>query len=167
MTSLPILERPLPSLRRNDAIPPDVVLDIDAPIIPAVGAAGLRLGAPFAPAPGAWRQVSPEEAGFPLPAGMIHYTCPAVDLWTEEGLITQISVHGGYRGWLAGAIGIGSSLADLAERVGQPRLRDLNLMVPGVLGFCVDTDGRARPGEAVFHERRITVIYVFRPCHRE
>jgi hypothetical protein len=98
---------------------------------------------------------------------MIHYTCPAVDLWTDEGLITQISVHGDYRGLLAGAIGIGSSLADLAERVGQPRLSDLNLVVPGVPGFCVDSDGRARPGEAGFHDGRITTIYVFRPGDHE
>jgi hypothetical protein len=141
------------------------MLDLSAPILPGQGAAGLQLGSPVAPleTAGAVRRLTPAELAFRLPPDMARYRAPAVDLWAEDGRLTQIAVGDPYRGLLRGRIGLGATVAELEAAFGPCALVDLSLSVRGLRGVSFDAEG---PGEAAgpaLRARRLTRIYVFVP----
>jgi hypothetical protein len=75
----------------------------------------------------------------------MRYRSPAIDLWTEDGIVVQIRVHDGYRGKLLGVVGVGSSLADIEVQLGE-WLEDIDselLLIDGVSGIGFDVRDRA------------------------
>lgn len=139
-------------------------IDLNAPILPGVGAADIRLGANAA-------EVVAQYEGFSQPEKItnkwVHiedravYRSPSVSVWTDHGLITQICLLTGYFGKMHGQIGIGSTLAD-AQQVAGPLAEnswdDVEFIgVPGIL-FEVDY---AEGLEAYDLRRPIARICVF------
>jgi len=151
------------------------MLDLDAPIVPGEGAAGLRVGARVADLPptalasfAVERRVNPC-----LPNAVLTvYRSPAVTLTVENRVIDQIAVHGGYRGALAGDVRVGCSLAEAEARLGPVAADDLGQLVvrdlPGLRFEVADPVPVAVPAgdvsddEAVSPSAPITAIVVFR-----
>ena len=131
-----------------------VVIDLEAPIVPGLGAAGITLG-----------QV-PENLPHPIStthlkdSDLLEY--PSVTIWVKDGVVCQIGVRAGYRGKLDGVLSIGSTIADVIELLGDVTEDDCdNLVVTGRPGWCFET-AEWRNGHTVELnlEARITEIFV-------
>ena len=90
-------------------------LDLTAPILPGIGAAGLRLGEALdrSVAAGAFAVERIARDG-------VRYSFESVRVSTRYGLTTEIDVAAGYRGTLDGRIGIGSTVGEVNARYGTP-----------------------------------------------
>ena len=139
------------------------MFELDAPIVPGIGAAGIRLGAPV--------QLIRSLAAVPrrrLDQTLEHIELGPVSVWIRDGLIDQIGVAAGYRGAVAGTdVGIGSTLRQVSTALGEVFENDEdNLCVDGLPGICLETTLWAdAPGrETVAHklDAKIIEIYVFR-----
>jgi hypothetical protein len=122
-------------------------LDLDAPIVPGISAAGILLGAlltaVLATNAGVFQADRAVDQDF-QPGG-IWYRSPDVDFWAaaDSGEVLQIMVHGGYRGWVLDHIGLGSTVADIESTVGPCGEDDEdNLTIMGLPGLCFEIDGR-------------------------
>lgn len=117
---------------------PDVI--VAAPIVPGETAAGFVLGQP---------------AGHALSASPISFTVEKrgrtfchrsdfVDIWEDKEIISQIGVHGCYKGKVRECVGIGDSLNDIERLLGPVGENDEDsLVVKGIPGLCVEiTIGR-------------------------
>lgn len=122
-------------------------LDLSAPILPGVGAAGLRLGTRVTDLPAdllaqftLHRQVSSCVPN----AVETTYRTSAVTLYVENRVIYQIALTGAYQGALTGphgAISLGATIADAEQRLGPVVFDDQdNLTVAGITGLCLDVD---------------------------
>jgi hypothetical protein len=95
----------------------DLALDLDAPILPGVGAAGLRVGTRLSELPlGLLEGFSVERRVNPcLPNAVLTlYRSAAVTLYVTNRLIDQIAVAGAYRGALhgpSGSVDLGATVA--------------------------------------------------------
>lgn len=108
------------------------MLNGDEPIIPGIGAAGIRIGASLASVLG---NAASEQPSRPK------YELGAVTFWAREGRIDQIGVTSGYRGKIAGQIGVGSTLAELQSAFGPVTEDDEdNLVVESLPGCCFETE---------------------------
>src|SRR5512140_3407179 len=87
---------------------PALNLDLAAPIIPGVGAAGVVLGEAL-PAPLAAAAFAVERIGL----GSVRYSFDAVRVSTRYGLVSAIDLSAGYTGTIGGRVGIGSSVAEV------------------------------------------------------
>lgn len=121
------------------------MLDLDAPIIPGEGAAGIRVGSRIAELPAdVLARFSVERRVNPcLPNAVLTlYRSDAVTLTVENRVIDQIEMHGDYRGRLRGAVGIGSTVAEVEARIG-PVIKDGedNLSIHDISGLCFEVDG--------------------------
>jgi hypothetical protein len=130
------------------------MLNRDEPIIPGIGAAGIRLGASLASVIGNIASQNPSRR---------MYALGAVTLWARDGHINQIGVSDGYRGKIAGLIGVGSTLAELHNAFGSITGDDEdNLVVDSLPGCCFETEewhhGSSPELNGVC---RITWIFVF------
>lgn len=151
----------------------DLALDLDAAILPGVGAAGLRVGMRLAELPsGLLEGFSVERRVNPcLPNAVLTlYRSAAVTLTMENRVIDQIAVHGAYRGTLRGphgSIGLGSTVADVVARIGQLVEDDEdNLSILGVSGLCFEVEGtfeRFTPAnDPILRPLRLKEIFVHR-----
>jgi hypothetical protein len=139
-----------------------MALDVDAAIIPGIAAAGLRLGAPIAPilqAAGAVFAAEPLHDALSRPTG-VRYRSASVDLWSHDGTIAHIMVHGDYQGRSAHSIGLGSTMADIEPVLGPCAEDDEgNLIVTNLSGVCFEIGATyADPG---WRQAPIVEIYVF------
>jgi hypothetical protein len=136
---------------------------MDADIIPGTGAANLRLGTAISAVLQDYGAVFRADVLYDAlgrPSGH-RYRSSSVDLRSHDGTIAQIMVHGTYRGRLARAIGLGSTIADVEAAIGPCAEDDEdNLIITNLPGICfeigatyADPDGRHAP---------IVEIYVFR-----
>ena len=139
-------------------------IDPKAPIVPGVGAAGLKLGADvertvaecgvFADAEEIVNEWVPG-------SNHVRYRSAMVDIWAYEGRISQIGVHGSYQGHLLGRIGVGSTLGDAQRLIGRIVEDELdNLVFADVPGVGVDFE--AQPPRGPYDlDNRIEWIFVY------
>lgn len=139
-----------------------MVLDLDADIIPGAGAAGLRLGTAIGTVLQAHGAVFTAEALYDAlrrPSGH-RYHSPSVDLWSHDGTIAQIMVHGNHRGRVAHAIGLGSTIADVETAIGPCAADDEdNLIVTTLPGICFEIG--ATYADPDWRHAPIVAMYVF------
>jgi hypothetical protein len=134
------------------------MLDLNAPIIPGLSAAGIRVGSEHSELAEAG-QSKPER----IHGNDVKYRLGAVTLWVNDGLIEQVSVRSPYRGKVNGLIGIGDRIADVQAAFG-PVVEDDddNLVVPALPGWCFETEdwlsGRTPDGNG---DAVIAEIFVF------
>jgi hypothetical protein len=139
-----------------------MALDWDADIVPGIEAAGLRLGASIATAVQTYAALFTAESLYDAlkrPTGL-RYHSPNVDLWSHDGTIAQIMVYGNYRGRLAHAIGLGSTIADIETLIG-PCIEDDedNLIVTNLPGISFEIG--ATYADPDWRHAPIIEMYVF------
>jgi hypothetical protein len=120
------------------------LLDLTAPIIPGVSAAGISLGC-------AIESVLTIKEAFdrqPVldyrqrPSGITRYTSSSVDLWEHAGVIDQIMVHGAYRGQILGRLGLGATIADVERVFGNwQEDEEDNLVIGSLPGLWFEIEG--------------------------
>jgi hypothetical protein len=107
-------------------------IDLDAALVPGVGAAGLTIGQPTKSLLEVAVPDSVEQR-----TGLLVLKYGPVWLFDKDGRIDQICVFSGYRGRLAGTIGIGSLVAEVEAAFGP--LEDLEwgeYGASGMPGWC-------------------------------
>ena len=116
---------------------------MNAPLIPGREAAGLHIGEPIAPILQEMGDVfSAVDNTNPYAETHMHrFNSVMVDLCEEDGVITQIMVHDGYRGTYAGVIGLGSTLFDVERFIG-PWFEDEvdEFEIQGIAGMCFEIE---------------------------
>ncbi|HEX3271593.1 MAG TPA: hypothetical protein VHR15_13170 [Ktedonobacterales bacterium] len=123
------------------------MLDLSAPIIPGVSAAGFYIGQFVEPnGPMAVMFVSePIHNPYVRSSDGVHYRYRSnlVDLWVTNSVIRQIGVHGMYRGKLLDQITLGMTIEDIERLIG-PCIEDDedNLAIAGVAGLCFEVAWR-------------------------
>lgn len=122
-------------------------LDLDAPILPGKGAAGLRVGARITTLPAELlaRFTIHRCVNSCVPNAVITtYRVDGVTLYVSDRVIDQIAVSTGYRGALNGphgSISIGSTVAEVAARIGAViEDDDDNLRIAGLSGLCFELE---------------------------
>src|SRR6266566_2559700 len=120
-------------------------MDIEAPIVPGEGAAGIQVGLPIEEVlKGQETHFTSEEVvnhlvPFPI---ITRYRSAMVDLWAREGIVDQIMVHSGYRGKLMDKIGLGSTIADIEAQIGAwEEDEEDNLVIRDLPGMCFEIEG--------------------------
>ena len=120
------------------------MLDLTAPIVPGISAAGFHIGQFIEPngTMAAMFVGEPIHNPYVPSSDGVHYRyrSESVDLWVTNNLITQIGVHGAYHGKLLDHITLGMSIDDIERRIGPCTDEDQdNLAIAGVegLGFVV------------------------------
>ena len=144
-------------------------MNIDAPIVPGEGAAGIQLGFPIEEILNAHKNSfsSGEVVRPSFPTLLItRYRSSMVDLWVKDGIVYQIMVHDGYRGKLMGKIGLGSTIADVEMHIGAVEEDDEDNLVirdlPGV-GFEIEGYFPDLQKDPAFRHAPIKEIYVHTP----
>jgi hypothetical protein len=95
-----------------------LLVDLDAPILPGRGAAGLTLGQSVPATPEGFtvevEQYYQADGGklVPGPTGRVWYRSAAVDLAVVDGILTEIVLHGSYRGKWLDRVGVGDTVSD-------------------------------------------------------
>ncbi|HLK60122.1 MAG TPA: hypothetical protein VKU00_26410 [Chthonomonadaceae bacterium] len=89
------------------------MLDLDAELVPGVEAAGIALGQPVELV---LHLESPDAIEQRIGCRVLKYG--AIWLFDEAGIVDQICVWDGYRGKIAGVIGIGSRIAEVEATFG-------------------------------------------------
>lgn len=136
-------------------------IDLGAPILPGVGAAGLLLGEALDPALRADAFAVERVAH-----DCVRYSFDSVRVSVRYGLTTQIALSAGYAGTIGGVIGIGSTIAEVEAHCGGKVTADpeAHHLVPPAPGWCFDalsaaTDDPTDPGGAA----RVSEVFVFVP----
>jgi hypothetical protein len=123
------------------------MLDLTAPIVPGVSAAGYHVGQFIEPnGPMAAMFVSEPIRNPHVPSSdgvQYRYRSNSVDLWVTNSIIRQIGVHGVYRGKLLDQITLGMTIADIERRIGRCMEDDEDkLAIAGVEGMSFETAWR-------------------------
>jgi hypothetical protein len=133
------------------------MLDLYAPIVPGKATGGIRLNQDIQ------EILDAEGEVFVLAASKtIHgnpeytvYRSESIDLWVHGNAITQIAVHGNYKGKLLEAIGVGTPLDEVVKLVGPLVLDDEDNVVPEKIGgICFEYDVSSK-------QSPITDIFIF------
>ena len=150
------------------------MIDLEAPIIPGVSAAGFHIGqfidrtgsagAPFIR--------EPIHNAFDRSSDRVRYRSDSVDLWVSSSVIQQIGVHGVYRGKLFGQITLGMTIEDIERRIGPcMEAGEDHLAIAGVEGLRFDVDWRpdhpARELDLRLPELRFAPITWFFVCQSQ
>jgi hypothetical protein len=145
------------------------MLDLDAPILPSLGAAGIRLGDRLEDVlracSGRFIEARVGNACLCDPWSASVFRSASVDLSHRDGRVSQITIHGGYRGQLRGSVGLGSTPADIARAIGPWEEVDADVYgVAGLPGLAFGVEGwfvtAAHPG---LRDAPIREIAVFTP----
>ena len=143
------------------------MLDLDAPILPGRGAAGIRLGDRLEnvlrACAGLFTEARVGNACLCDPWSASVYHSASVDVSHRDGRVSQITVHGGYRGRLRGAVGLGSTPAEIACAIGPWVEVDADVYgIAGLPGFAFGVEGwfvtAEHPGLRAAPIREITVF---------
>jgi len=141
------------------------VIDITAPLIPGQNAASIMLGSPI-------EILKNDVKMFILESGinsidqsieLFRYCSNDVDIWTKNGAIDQIMVHGSYSGKLMGSIGIGSTISDIERTIGVCEEDEYdNFIILNVPGICFEIEGYF-PGlvDPMYRFAPIKEIYIY------
>jgi hypothetical protein len=119
------------------------MLDLDAPIIPGISAAGFHIGQFIErnQSMGTLFVSEPIHNPYVHSSDEVHYRyrSESVDLWVTNSLIQQIGVHGAYRGKLFDHITLGMTIDDIERFIGLCMEDDEdNLAITGIGGLCFD-----------------------------
>jgi len=127
--------------------------DLDAPILPNKGAAGLRLGAKAQAVEDGWGEPFEREQMKP---DHVRWSYGSVWLWLQAGRVTQIAVYEGYEGKTKEGVGVGSERTEVEEVYGPLGWDEcwITDAPPFGIGFDIGTSALDVP--------RVTGIYVFR-----
>ncbi|HST90204.1 MAG TPA: hypothetical protein VLJ14_17650 [Ktedonobacterales bacterium] len=143
------------------------MLDLDAPILPGRGAAGIHLGDRLEDvlraSAGLFTEARVGNACLCDPWSTSVFRSASVDLSHRDGRVSQITVHNGYRGRLHGAVGLGSTPAEIARAIGPWEEVDADVygiaclpgLAFGVAGWFVTA---AHPGLRTAPIREIAVF---------
>lgn len=119
--------------------------NLDAQIVPGRSAAGIEIGQPIAAVLAAESDLLVAEPVINQvlgDTGITRYRSPAVDLFVENGIVTEIMVHDGYRGQLMGRIGIGSTIDDIERLIGPCEEDEFDdLVITNMLGLAFEIAG--------------------------
>ena len=131
---------------------------LDAPILPGLSAAGIRLGSSKAEVLELAIPKSIERLG----DGAEKLDYGSVTVWTRSGVVDQVGVSGGYSGKLRGCIGLGDSIANIQAAVGPVTEDDEdNLVVLELPGWCFETtEWKAPRTDQVDPSALVTSIFV-------
>jgi hypothetical protein len=121
------------------------MLDLAAPIIPGMGAAGITLGSVIESV----QAINEHEFDCQSvldyrqrPSDITRYTSPSVNLWEHAGVVDQIMVHGTYRGQVLGRLGLGATIADVERLFGDwQEDEEDNLIIASLPGIWFDIEG--------------------------
>jgi len=128
--------------------------DLNAPILPSMGAAGISLGASITELTQKNNFLS-DNYFKRLESDYIVYRFESVTLWTTDSLVSQISVHNKYRGKLLNDIHIGIPKSSVEKKYGSFVLDiEDNLIIGSINGVCFEFDVESAVGE-------ITEIFVY------
>ena len=112
------------------------MFDLNAPIIPNISAAGIKIGQSAAKilAAATPASINQIENGQQL-------CFENVNVWTKNGLVDQIGVYAEYQGTIKGIIGIGSTMSDVQAAFGKIIEDDEdNLIIVGIPGCYFETE---------------------------
>jgi hypothetical protein len=124
-------------------------LDLNAPIVPGKSAAGITLGQPLSEFIRKYGELFSFKGN--------RYCSESVIVSIADDVVSQIGVFDGYRGKIAGKIGIGSTDKEVELFLGVIEENDYDdLVVKGISGFCFEINPDADP-------QPITEIYIYRP----
>jgi hypothetical protein len=133
------------------------MFNLNAPIIPGESAAGVRLGQPIN---GIISTVQPRAMISLHGSVKLHFE--SVTLWVKGKHVTQIGVASNYRGKIGGTIGIGSTIRDVQNTLGQViEDEEDNLTVAGMAGWYFETEPWRESHELESNlDARVTEIFV-------
>jgi hypothetical protein len=117
------------------------MLDLDAPIIPGVSAAGFHIDQFIERSVPIGTPLIREQVHSPIvrSPGTVRYRSESVDLWVANSVIQQIGVHAAYHGKLLDHIMLGMTMEDIERLVGRCIEDDEDeLAIYGVEGLCFD-----------------------------
>jgi hypothetical protein len=121
------------------------MIDLSAPIIPGVGAAGIHPGQFIERTVLVGTSFVREAVSSPFvgSSDTVRYRSESGDLWVADSLIQQIGAHGVYRAKALGQSTPGMTIDDIERLIG-PRMEDSEdkLVIAGVEGLCFDVDWR-------------------------
>jgi hypothetical protein len=121
------------------------MIDLRAPIIPGVSAAGFHIGQ-FIERSGPVGTSfvrEPVYNPFVRSSDTGRYRSESVDLWVADSLVKQIGVHGVYRGKLLGQMMLGMTIEDIERRIGPCMEDDEDkLVIAGIEGLRFDVAWR-------------------------
>lgn len=148
------------------------MLDLDAPIVPGEGAAGIPTSARGSRSCRRTSSRASASSGAsiracPTNAVLAVYRSDGVYLWVENRVVDQIEAHGDYRGTLRGAVGVGSTVAEVEARIG-PVIEDDDgsLAIRDISGSCFEVDGApdryTHADDPIPRPRPIKQIFVYR-----
>jgi hypothetical protein len=132
------------------------MMDVEAPIRPGYGAAGLALG-------GSADALGCDEGSRTWLGDREVIDLGVVVVWVRAGFIEQICVRRSYAGAIAGTeVRIGSTLQQVGDVFGPVFEDDEdNLVVSGLPGLCFETERWRGDGVAQNLDAKITEICVF------
>jgi len=117
-------------------------INLDAPIMPGEGAAGLRVGhelGDYVDSTGALFRAEQLHNKFVELKDHWVLRSFSVRVWVESGIITQISVRGGYRGSVHGRLRLGDMVGKVASEMGVVGEDDEdNLVCANLPGLCFE-----------------------------
>jgi len=155
-----------------------MVLNLDAEIVPGVSAAGITIGQSVA---AILKANSPDSIEQRIGCRVLKFG----SVWAFEkynalwggddtgttGVVDQVCVHAGYRGKIAGSLGIGSRLSDIEAALGAlehvdgayPEEYQLDLGTPWcATDWCLEVEkGSPLMGESGWREARVACICIF------
>jgi ribulose 1,5-bisphosphate synthetase/thiazole synthase len=112
------------------------MFDLAAPLQAGLSAAGIRLTTSIADVIAGTTPVRVHQHR----SDWATYVFEAVDVTAHDGRVAEICVKAGYEGKLAGAIGIGSTIADVERVIGKVTQDEYdNLVVATVEGWSFET----------------------------
>jgi len=122
------------------------MLDLDAPILPGRGAAGIRLGDRLEDVlracSGLFTEVHVGNACLCDPWSASVFRSASVDLSHRDGRVSQITIHNDYRGRLRCAVGLGSTPAEIARAIGPWEEVDADIYgIAGLPGLAFGVEG--------------------------
>jgi hypothetical protein len=112
------------------------MIDLAAPLQPGLSAAGVRLGTAIADVLSTNTPVRVHQHR----SEWATYVFEAVDVTVHSGRVSEVCVRTGYTGKLMGAIGIGSTIADVERAIGEVKQDEFdNLVAAAADGWSFET----------------------------
>lgn len=131
-------------------------LDLEAPILPGLSAAGIYLGQSAAEFVRNYRSL------FTVTSDPSRFESRSVRVWIKNNAVDQIGVRNGYLGKLKSQIGVGSTVMELKTALGSIyEDEEDNLKVRGAPGFCFGTDEPCPVCKGISGQI-VTEIFVFK-----
>lgn len=122
------------------------MIDSLSPIVPGQSAAGIKIGSPIQNVlkqmTSSFQKEEIKGVASSPSRNLTRYRSTMVDIWEENGVVVQVMVHDGYRGKLMGAVGLGSTVAELEAQLGEwEEDEEDNLVLSNFPGMSFEVEG--------------------------